>query len=290
MGRWRRPAEQLNLKKPFRSDARGLCSWCLQFHMMWCVFKVQDPSMRDSTSPLWRRLACVCLAGHLVSCATLNEPARKVLDRLPLTFTAQDKSQWEPVLLPGKLRTAFRLEKHQGRQSLRADAERSASMLRQRLNIQPEQLGRLVFEWQVEALIADADMRQRETEDSPVRLILAFDGDRQKFSAKNAMLSELSRALTGEELPYATLMYVWSNQLPVGTVIVNPRTDRVRKIVVESGADHVKQWRHYERQIKADYEKAFGEAPGALQGLAIMTDTDNTQGQARAWYGEIRLD
>ncbi len=233
------------------------------------------------------------LAGCLsLPAAVHDRPAitSAVPNSLPLTFTAQDKSQWEPVLLPGKLRTAFRLEKHQGRQSLRADAERSASMLRQRLNIQPEQLGRLVFEWQVEALIADADMRQRETEDSPVRLILAFDGDRQKFSAKNAMLSELSRALTGEELPYATLMYVWSNQLPVGTVIVNPRTDRVRKIVVESGADHVKQWRHYERQIKADYEKAFGEAPGALQGLAIMTDTDNTQGQARAWYGEIRLD
>jgi hypothetical protein len=27
-----------------------------------------------------------------------------------------------------------------------------------------------------------------------------------------------------------------------------------------------------------------------LVGLAIMTDTDNTQSQARAWYGDIRLD
>jgi hypothetical protein len=121
-------------------------------------------------------------------------------------------------------------------------------------------------------------------------LILAFDGDRSQFSAKNAMLSELSRALTGEEMPYATLMYVWSNQLPVGTVIINPRTDRVRKIVVESGPQRLKQWLRYERQIRADFEKAFGEPPGPLIGLAIMTDTDNTQGQARAWYGDIRLD
>ena len=79
-------------------------------------------------------------------------------------------------------------------------------------------------------------------------------------------------------------------KLPVGTVIVNPRTDRVRKIVVETGADHLKQWMHYERQIKDDFEKAFGEPAGTLLGLAIMTDTDNTQGKARAWYGEIRLD
>lgn len=208
----------------------------------------------------------------------------------PLRFSAQDKAQWETVALPGKLRTAFRLDKHQGRSSMRADSERSASMLRQKLHIQPEHLGQLVFEWQVDNLIADADMRQRETEDSPVRLILAFDGDRQKFSAKNAMLNELSRALTGEDMPYATLMYVWSNQQPVESVIINPRTDRVRKIVVESGSTHLRQWRTYERQIRVDFEKAFGEAPGALLGLAIMTDTDNTQGKARAWYGEIRLD
>jgi len=244
-----------------------------------------------------RALSMLGLLGGLAGCGSLqtSEPDRPIKTStiprsLPLAFTAEDKSKWETVLLPGKLRTAFRFDKHQGRSSIRADAERSASMLRQKLHIQSGQLGRLAFAWQVEGLIADADMRQRESEDSPVRLILAFDGDRRKFSAKNAMLSELSLALTGEEMPYATLMYVWSNQLPVGTVIVNPRTDRVRKIVVETGADHLKQWMHYERQIKDDFEKAFGEPAGTLLGLAIMTDTDNTQGKARAWYGEIRLD
>ena len=253
--------------------------------------------MHHGKERVLRGLFFLSLLAALQGCTSLEapEPDRPVKpsaapNSLPLTFTAQDKSTWEPVLLPGKLRTAFRLENHQGRSSLRADSERSASMLRQKLHIQPTQWGRLVFEWQVEDLIADADMRQRETEDSPVRLVLAFDGDRQKFSPKNAMLSELSRALTGEEMPYATLMYVWSNQLPVGTVIINPRTDRVRKIVVESGRDHLKQWVRYERQVHADFEKAFGEPAGTLQGLAIMTDTDNTQGKARAWYGEIRLD
>jgi hypothetical protein len=123
-----------------------------------------------------------------------------------------------------------------------------------------------------------------------VRLILAFEGDRRQFSAKNTMLSDLTQALTGEPLPYATLMYVWCNHRPVGTVIVNPRTDRVRKLVVESGADHLKQWRHYQRDVRADFEKAFGEAPGALVGMAIMTDSDNTRGNVRAWYGDIRLD
>jgi hypothetical protein len=103
------------------------------------------------------------------------------------------------------------------------------------------------------------------------------------------MLSELSHALSGRPMPYATLMYVWCNQRPVDSVIQNPRTDRIRKIVVESGAVRLNQWITYERNIRADYEKAFGEPPGALIGIGLMTDSDNTRSQAQAWYGPIEL-
>ena len=229
----------------------------------------------------------------LSGCAGLAEPARSVMvkpDHGALVFRPQDKAQWEPVTLPGKLRTAFRLEQRDLRPAVLAHAQSSASMLRQRLNIAPENLGQLHLEWQVENLLPQADMSVREHEDSPVRLILAFEGDRNKFSPKNAMLSELTQALTGEALPYATLMYVWSNKHAVDSVIINPRTDRVRKWVLESGPQHLNQWRHYQRDIRADFEKAFGEPPGKLVALAIMTDSDNTQGNVRAWYGDIRLD
>jgi hypothetical protein len=85
-------------------------------------------------------------------------------------------------------------------------------------------------------------------------------------------------------------MYVWCNDCPAESVIVNPRTDRIRKLAVESGADRVGQWLNYRRDIRADFKKTFGEEPGALLGLAIMTDTDNTRSTTRAWYGKIRLD
>ena len=42
----------------------------------------------------------------------------------------------------------------------------------------------------------------------------------------------LAEVLTGEEPPYATLMYVWCNKREPGTVIHSPRTDRIRKIVL----------------------------------------------------------
>ena len=166
-----------------------------------------------------RPVACVCAALTLAACAwgpmatAPSSDTRPVPERLPLVFQAADKAQWEPMLLPGKLRTVFRQTRHDGRSSLEARAQGSASMLRQRVRIAPEQLGQIRFDWQVAQLIEGADMTVRELEDSPARVVLAFDGDRSRFSARNAMLNELTRSLTGEEMPYAMLMYVWSNVL-----------------------------------------------------------------------------
>lgn len=257
-------------------------------------------SMKPAAMPLATHAKCLWVlawCGALVACSGMppspqadstRDPAP--LQQLPLQFSAKDTAQWDKVVLPGKLRTAYKLERQPQGYALQAKAESSASMLRQRLRIAPEQLGRLTFDWHVERLIPGADMVQRETEDSPVRLILVFDGDRQRFSPKNAMLSELTHSLTGEPMPYATLMYVWCNQCPPESVIVNPRTDRIRKLAVESGPGGVGTWLSYTRDIRADFEKAFGEAPGALLGVGLMTDTDNTRSTTRAWYGRVQLD
>lgn len=196
---------------------------------------------------------------------------------------------WQHYGLPGKKASRFAYARKDGRDTMAVIAASSASMLRHAVRIEPADLGSVRFSWKVPELIGVADMAARDTDDSPVRIVLAFEGDRSSFSPKNAMLSELARALTGEPMPYATLMYVWCNKREPGSVILNPRTDRVRKIVVESGARKLDQWLDYERNIRADFLKAFGEAPGALVGIGIMTDTDNTRSTAKAWYGPVRL-
>jgi hypothetical protein len=196
---------------------------------------------------------------------------------------------WRHFALPGKAPTQFAYMRHDGRDAMAVLSVASASMVRKDVRVEAAQLGALLFSWQVPELIAGADMAVRDTDDSPVRLVLVFEGDRSKFSARNAMLSELSRALTGEEMPYATLMYVWANEGEAGRVIVNPRTDRIRKLVVEAGAGGLGRWLDYERDVRADFERAFGEPAGALVGVGLMTDSDNTRSRAQAWYGPVRL-
>ena len=197
--------------------------------------------------------------------------------------------EWAHQSFPGKVPTQFAYARNEGRDTVAVRSNASASMLRQVVRIEPGELGKVRFSWKVPALIEQADLATRESDDAPVRVVLAFEGDRSRFSMKDAALSELALALTGEPMPYATLMYVWCNQRAPGTVIRSPRTDRIRKLVVESGGKRLNQWLDYERDIRADYERVFGEQPGALVGIAIMTDSDNTHSQTRAWYGPIRF-
>lgn len=196
--------------------------------------------------------------------------------------------RWRPQRLPGKIETRYTLEA--GNRSVRAQAAASASLLRHALRVEPAELGALAFSWKVPALTPGADVRQRHTEDAAARLVLAFEGDAARLSARNQALFELAAAVTGERPPFATLMYVWDASAPVGEVITNPRTDRIRKIVLESGSAHLNQWRSYRRDIAADFQAAYGEPPGALVAVALMTDADNTGGEALAWYGPVCLE
>ncbi len=198
-------------------------------------------------------------------------------------------SAWREMPFPGKQATRYTHLSEQGRPVVHAESNSSASMLRRTLKIGPSSLGAVKFSWRVPELIEAADLADRHAEDSPVRLILAFDGDHGRLSLRNRMLFDLAHAVTGEAPPYATLMYVWDNKAPTESVIHSGRTDRIRKIVLESGASNLGVWRHYERDVVADYRRSFGEDPGALIAVGLMTDSDNTQSRASAWYGEVRL-
>lgn len=198
-------------------------------------------------------------------------------------------SRWHHLTFPGKPATQFRYARKDGREAVAVLAASSASMLRSRVRIEPAELGKVRFSWKVPELIAGADMGLREADDSPVRVVLVFEGDRTRFSPADSMLSELVRTVTGEELPYATLMYVWCNKREPGTVMRSTRTSRIRALVVESGPMKLDQWLDYDRDIRADFTRAFGEPPGALVGIGIMSDSDNTRTTARAWYGPVRL-
>jgi hypothetical protein len=198
-------------------------------------------------------------------------------------------NEWRHHLLPGKRPTHYTYDATQPVPSVRADAHASASLIRRPLNIAPDQLGTLTFSWRQDALIPGADLERKDKADAALRIILAFDGDSGRLSGRHGMVSELIRMVTGEPLPYATLMYVWCNACPAESILVNPRTDRIKKIAVQSGPEQLHRWLSYQRDIRADFIRAFGEPPGRLKAIGLMTDADNTEERTRVWYGPVRL-
>jgi len=200
-----------------------------------------------------------------------------------------DDLKWEIFRVPGKQPASYSYVRHEGRDAVLAKAEASGSILRHRHRIEPDQLGLVRFSWNVPNPDAGANLALPQLDDVPVRVVLAFEGDRSRLSMKNALLSELSRLLTGEEMPFATLVYSWSRVNQPGEVVVNERTDRIRKIVVDSGDHGYNEWRSYERDIRADYRQAFGEDPGALLSFAVFTEGEKNEGQLQAFYGPLKL-
>ena len=260
-----------------------------------------------------------CLLCLLAGCAVSTPPAAEALpDPLALAAQSESKAQAQaqaqalvlPAItrfsdagqgetLPGGWRvwslgrfkkpTEYRLERKDGRTVVRAFADASASGLLHDLDVDPRQHPWLHWRWKVEQLIHSADNTQRHTEDSPVRLVITFAGDRSKLEFSDRLFATQVRLLTGQELPYATLMYIWENRAERGQIIANRYTSRIRMVVAESGREKLGQWWEESRNVLEDYRRAFGEEPGRITSIGLMTDTDNTGEQVHAWYGDIQF-
>lgn len=139
------------------------------------------------------------------------------------------------------------------------------------------------------ALIDEANPSDRDYDDSPTRLLLFFDGDRSTLSPRDLMLMEAGKLLTGQPVPFATLMYVWDNRQEIDTIIPHPSFGQLKMVVASTGAGRIGEWKRLERNYAVDYERAFGHPPGRLVGVGVLTDSDNTGSHAYAYYGDIEL-
>ena len=197
---------------------------------------------------------------------------------------------WEPVrITPTKKPTRYRLVDDHGTVVLHARAEDAASGLGHDVVFDVRAAPIVEWRWKVDRLIDGADNTVAAREDSPARVVLEFDGERSRLSIRDRAFFALADRLSGRDMPYATLMYVWSNASPLGSVIANPNTGRVRMIVAASGAAGVGAWQTVRRNAYEDFRRAFGEEPGKLIAVGVLTDTDNTGATAEAWYGDIRF-
>src|SRR5437899_11848635 len=169
---------------------------------------------------------------------------------------------------------------------LEGRADGSASGFYRRIHIDPTRHRVIEWRWRVLQTPADLDPRVPARDDSPARVIVAFHGDAARLDIGERFTLALYKALTGERMPYAIIMYSWASDAPVGTISPSIPTGKIQTIVAETGGG-IGRWRELRRNVLEDYRLAFGEEPWDIVGVGVMTDARNTHEKASAQFGDI---
>ncbi len=236
-----------------------------------------------------RPLTGVLLTWLLLSSITGVQAAEPCRMR-NLDFSQQDASWVHVPLSKLKKDTKYALTQTDGRTVLRGTANGSASLFVFRFQSVMETPASISWRWKTDTLVPGADNRDKNREDAPLRMMVAFDGDHATLPDEEKKRFKRAKSLSGRDLPYALLMYIWSEHLPVNTVIPSAHTSQVKMLVAASGTKGLGQWQQVKRNLAEDFRHAFGAEPGPVIGVAVMTDTDNTRTKAVGEYAQILME
>ncbi len=177
--------------------------------------------------------------------------------------------EWlEPITFGSGVKpTEFALVADEGRTVLRLRARASASGLARSLRVEPAARPLLAWRWKAANLVERGDLRTKAGDDYALRLYVTW-GSRTRLTA---------------------LCYVWDKRAAPGTIAANPYSDRVQMAVVDSGTAQLGRWVARERDVVADFRRAFGSEPPEITGIIVSADTDNTGESTEAWFGDIEL-
>jgi len=178
-------------------------------------------------------------------------------------FSFGDLSGWSDKPFKGK--TIYTLESG----VLKARSVKSASGLIKKLSVDTRKFPKLSWNWRIDHSLKREDIKSKKGDDFAARVYVIFP--RTFFWRMRA------------------INYVWANKMAKGSEAVSPYTANSVIIALQSGDEKAGVVVPEERDIREDYRRIFGEEPPLLGGVAILTDTDDTQDEATAWYGDITL-
>ncbi len=166
--------------------------------------------------------------------------------------------------------TRYRLLDLGGERVLRARAVDAASALYRRLRVDLTATPVLRWRWRIEDTLGPIDETRRGGDDYPARVYVLFSG---------GLAFWRTRAIN----------YVWSSRRPAGATWPNAYTEQARMVAVRSGPGRAGRWIAERRDVRADHRRLFGEDVTAADGIALMTDTDDTGSRATAYYADLHF-
>lgn len=184
-------------------------------------------------------------------------------------FSVDGLDGWEAQLFRNKMPTRYRIVDDRGVRVLRADCSASASGLIRRERVDLGRTPILQWRWRTRALLTGTNEREKSGDDFALRVYVVRDGGWALWRTRS-------------------LVYVWSNGESSGDHWPNPYTDNAHVVIVRRGPQQVGEWVEETRDVRADFATYLGLRYDAVDGVALMSDCDDTGAEVRAWYGDIR--
>ena len=116
------------------------------------------------------------------------------------------------------------------------------------------------------------------------------EGTNEREKSGNDSVLAVYVVFGGWPIP-SSIKYVWSDTLPVGETFDSPHSSKTKVVVVRSGRSMIGKWVTEERNVLADYRGLFGEGENnpTAKGIALLTDSDNTNTRAVGDYSDITI-
>lgn len=174
---------------------------------------------------------------------------------------------WQPKAFKGK--TDYRLVTDSGRMVLEAVSEAQASGLYREMAIDLDRTPFLNWCWRIDHTLGPLNEKTKAGDDYAARLYVIVSGGLAFWRTRS-------------------VNYVWASSLPRGSRWPNAYAgEAVQMLAVRSGDRETGRWIGEKRNVREDLQRFFGEAVHRLDGIALMSDTDNSGRRAVAYYGDI---
>jgi len=235
------------------------------------------------------------LATYLIAASALSTWATATFSQNLAPFEASTPASLNPAWrisgLPGnKFPLAqFELTTAPGEPALQLSTQRSYGVLTH--TWRGKAPAELAWRWQLAQGLPLADITTKAGDDAALKVCVMFDQPLADIPFLQRAALSLARTATGQDLPSATLCYLWDSRFPAGTRGANPYSARVRYIVLNGMESPTGQWVNQRRRIADDFASLFGTESAVLPpvvAVAVGADSDNTGGTSSAYLARLR--
>lgn len=199
---------------------------------------------------------------------------------------------WQLIGLPQarKPLTRFTAERLDGHAGVRIVADHSYGNWVHTL-APPAALRTLRWSWRVDQPNPQTQLASKAGDDVAARVCVSFELplDRLSFLERQKLL--LARTVSQLDLSAATLCYVWGGHEARGALIDNVYTRRVRQIVLRNADDALRTWYDEQRDVAADFLRAFHDEAHELPPATVLMiggDTDNSGAHTLAHVADLQ--